>query len=144
METQQQEHLAPLRPTSLEEARAMVDRTIEQIPAITPFGIEDRDMVGSFDQRTLYSEKSLRMVCVSADWFRSQMRRSHWVQKSKHHHLSSYTFKTAIEGFCGHYVSNGAVTVAACGLRLEVTTRPLDPNATIRLIVQENTENQAA
>ena len=127
----------PLRPTDLETARRMVDTAITRIPQLSLFGVDAITMTGSYDQKILYSGKSLRMVCCASDWFRTQLqRRSYWIKKSLDHNLSSYVFKTAIEGFCGSYLSNGTVIVAACGLGLQVTTRPLDPNATIKLVVE--------
>lgn len=144
METQQQEHTAPLRPTSLEDARAMVAKTIKQIPQLSTFGIDSIEMTGTFDQRSLCCEKSLRMVGIAADWFRAQLGRSHWVRKSLDHRLTSYVFKTAVEGACGRYISNGSIICAAVGLGLAVETRALDPNATIRLVLQETTGTVAS
>ncbi len=136
METQLQ-HLAPGVPTTLEEARAMLDETVALIPAITPSGIDCRDMQGTFDQKSLYNAKSLRSIGLAADWFRAQLvaGQAHWIKKSRSHRLSSYVFRTAIEGAYTVYVSNGAVICAAVGLGLRVTTREADPNATIILTV---------
>jgi hypothetical protein len=133
----QLQHPAPGAQTTLEQARSMLDKTIALLPAITPSGIDCRDMQGTFDQRSLYGTKSLRCIALSADWFRAQLvaGQAHWIKKSKDHHLTSYVFKTAIEGAYSVYVSNGAVIIAAIGSGLRVTTREGDPNAVIILTV---------
>lgn len=136
MDTQPQ-HSAPGVPTTLEQAGAMVDKTIALLPAVTPSGIDCRDMRGTFDQKSLYSARSLRSIVCAAEWFRAQLvaGQAHWIKKSKDHRLSSYVYKTAVEGAYSVHISNGAVICAAVGLGLRVTTREGDPNAIIVLTV---------
>ncbi len=115
----------------------MVDKTIALIPAITPSGIDCRDMQETFGQRSLYNTKSLRSIALAADWFRAQLvaGQAHWIKKSKDHRLSSYVYKTAVEGAYSVHISNGAIICAAIGLGLRVTTREADPNANIVIMV---------
>jgi hypothetical protein len=120
------------------EARDMVTRAIELIPALTPYGVDERNMKDTFDQRSLYKDASLRSVAISADWIKLQsQKRGYWLKKSWTHAVSSYVFKGAVEGYAGCFISHGAFICAALALGLTYQLRAGNQNVIFKLPVPE-------
>jgi hypothetical protein len=122
-------------PTTLEEAARATDAAIARWPGLTGYGIAKSDMSESLDQKALRSERCLKNVCICADWFRIQLSHPHkyWRTKSVTRRLTSWTFKTGIEGHASRYVSNASVIIAASLLGLKVTEPPDSSNPWISL-----------